>query len=372
MNVTRPVTRGLFVPVTRTISNIEALASSVLALDPLAMWDFSPGTIFQDTAATIPATAHTDPIGRDNDRTDNQFNLLQPTGALRPTLDIALGNGRGPERVVNGDFSDGDTGWIEEANWDASGGSATKTPGAAGSLYQSTTEVVQGKTYEYVVRVSNYAGGVLTPFVRGTNTALSITADGTYTVSAVAGADAVYVVNLFADGSFSGEVELVELREVLRDGPQSIKSDGTQSMGSNVSGFTSDMYICYSMQSTDDRAIVFNGDGVGHWGGIFDQGSTSTAVTGGMGTPTLKVDGVVVVSPTRGDLYDLLADGVWHVVEFIGADMSAIEWQQFALFNYSGFRYDGNLGSFVIIPTPSDADQAITRNWTATKVGLSL
>lgn len=56
-----------------------------------AWWDFSDTTtLFQDTAATTPATANNDPVGRVNDKSSNGRNLTQATAGARPLLKTSL------------------------------------------------------------------------------------------------------------------------------------------------------------------------------------------------------------------------------------------------------------------------------------------
>lgn len=57
--------------------------------DPLAVWDFSPNTVFQDVNGTIPATEHGDPVGLVLDRSQGlvRGSELTPTftGFSEPT-----------------------------------------------------------------------------------------------------------------------------------------------------------------------------------------------------------------------------------------------------------------------------------------------
>lgn len=67
---------------------------SPLSLSPYAWWDWSDtSTLFQDTAATTPAIAEDDPIGRVNDKSGNARNATQGTAGSRPTLKLAVQNG---------------------------------------------------------------------------------------------------------------------------------------------------------------------------------------------------------------------------------------------------------------------------------------
>lgn len=108
-----------------------------LSFDPLVLWDFSEGTVFQDVDGNTPATEHGDPVGLVLDRS-NSNNLRQPVDSVRPTLDIVNGvrgirfNGTdqfldatgltadsGPKTVIAGCITDGGEGGANEFLFDA-------------------------------------------------------------------------------------------------------------------------------------------------------------------------------------------------------------------------------------------------------------
>lgn len=93
--------------------------SSLFSAEEQGVW-YDPSdlsTLFQDAAGTTPVTA-----------------VEQPVGLM---LDKSKGLVLGPELVVNGDFSSGDTGWNVFAGWTISGGKATIfTEGPAAVLSQ--------------------------------------------------------------------------------------------------------------------------------------------------------------------------------------------------------------------------------------------
>jgi len=119
----------------------------------------------------------------------------------------------GPNLAVNGGF-DADTDWTKDTGWTIGGGVASHS-GADGSIYQTTASVIQGITYRVEVTVTNYVGGTLIPFLRGTHSGLNITSNGEHTVDVVAGADATFVINFFALLSFEADIDNVSVREVL-------------------------------------------------------------------------------------------------------------------------------------------------------------
>lgn len=62
-----------------------------LSLSPFAWWRVIPGSIWQDTAGTVAATADGDPVGRVDDLSTNGRHLLQSTAAARPVLRTSAG-----------------------------------------------------------------------------------------------------------------------------------------------------------------------------------------------------------------------------------------------------------------------------------------
>mgnify|MGYP000997234286 CR=1 FL=1 len=94
----RPIVRPVVGPLVRRVTDLGYGGWSPLALfasgEQGALYDYDPSdlsTLYQDSVGTTPVTA-----------------LGQPVGLM---LDKRKGLARGAERVTNGDFSDGETGW---------------------------------------------------------------------------------------------------------------------------------------------------------------------------------------------------------------------------------------------------------------------
>ena len=117
------------------------------------------GTLYQDAAGTTPVTA-----------------VEQPVGLM---LDKSKGLVLGPELVVNGDFSNGTTGWTLGTGWSISSGAAVGT-NATGNLLQSNVALSPvGKTYRVTLTISNRTTGSIVPQIGGST--ISLSAVGTYT-----------------------------------------------------------------------------------------------------------------------------------------------------------------------------------------------
>ena len=120
--------------------------------------------------------------------------------AVKPT--IAYGS----ELVVNGDFSEGDTGWTIEAVWTISGGAAHGN-GASGSsqeLKQTILEV--GKTYEFSYEIRNRVSGSVELLNSGLG---ATTSNQVYTGIGIATSTELR----FRPSSFNGDIYNVSVRE---------------------------------------------------------------------------------------------------------------------------------------------------------------
>ena len=114
-------------------------------------------------------------------------------------------------KVTNGDFSNGSTGWIIEAAWTISGGVANGN-GANGSneeLVQSGNLAI-GKTYSITYEIKNYVSGFVS--TRRPNTSVR-SANGVYTEIAVSSATAL----IFNGVNFNGSITNIVIKEITDD-----------------------------------------------------------------------------------------------------------------------------------------------------------
>lgn len=97
--------------------------------------------------------------------------------------------GFGPEKITNGDFASGSTGWTTPAGWAVSGGKMVKTAGAANYLMQNAG-LTAGKYYKVVFTISDYVAGAvvlgLGPQTSYFDARIAFAANGTYTVYLIA------------------------------------------------------------------------------------------------------------------------------------------------------------------------------------------
>ena len=116
----------------------------------------------------------------------------------------------GSDVIVNGDFSEGATGWTIEAVWTISGGAASGN-GASGSsqeLKQAVLEV--GKTYEFSYEIRNRVSGSVELMNSGLGSTFS---NQVYTGIGVAASTELR----FRPSSFVGDIYNVSVKEVTRD-----------------------------------------------------------------------------------------------------------------------------------------------------------
>lgn len=137
-------------------------------------------TLYQDAAGTIPVTAAGQPVGLMKDKSGRDKHASQSVSALRPVLrqTLILGN----DRVVNGDFSNGVSGWgaPSKATFIATAGRATLTATDVpiGQVAQSIANLA-GKTVEVSCDYFNKTGAGTVFIALWSGTATTGSAGGT-------------------------------------------------------------------------------------------------------------------------------------------------------------------------------------------------
>ena len=113
----------------------------------------------------------------------------------------------GAEEITNGDFAT-DSGWIKEAGWTISGGTANCTSASGKSLYQTNT-LIAGRQYKLNFTVSNYSTGYLSSLGNDFGGVMA-EANGTYEIIGTATGTSFGIV---AQGSFTGSIDNVSVKE---------------------------------------------------------------------------------------------------------------------------------------------------------------
>ena len=174
--------------------------ASLFGLNEPGVW-YDPSdtsTLFQDPAGTTPVTT--------------------PGQAVALMLDKSRGLTLGTELVVNGDFSDGSTGWIVSAQCSISGGAANliSTDGSYQSFAKGSFSVVAGKFYKVSVTITRWVSGTLRMQQAGGLTAVNFpTAVGTYEVIVTAaGTTSASLYFDRAGGVTDLSVDIISVREL--------------------------------------------------------------------------------------------------------------------------------------------------------------
>ena len=108
--------------------------------------------------------------------------------------------------------------WVLETGW-TFGDNGASHNGIAGAIYQTNSSIINGKTYKLSLTVSNVTSGTLTPFIAGTNSNLSISQNGSYSVIVVAGSGA-RSIDMYSNASFIGTISNISVVEVQGDRPR--------------------------------------------------------------------------------------------------------------------------------------------------------
>jgi hypothetical protein len=133
---------------------------------------------------------------------------------------VALGR----EIVLNGGF-DNTSNW-SGSSWTVENGGVTGASTTA-LLYQSSTPIVTGKSYQVTFTISSYTSGSVKPYIGGTQgTARS--AVGTYTETVVAGSANTWI-GINGTVAFIGVIDNVSVKQVTI--PTSTSFNGTEKLG---------------------------------------------------------------------------------------------------------------------------------------------
>lgn len=121
----------------------------------------------------------------------------------------------GPDLIVNGDFSDGSTGWTLNTGWAVSGGIATKTAGSSAAIFRSVSLTV-GRTYAITYTISGATAGTIGGFLGGGTQVNSTLRSGnglrTDYLVAVTGNN---IAGVTANGTFNGSVDNISVQELI-------------------------------------------------------------------------------------------------------------------------------------------------------------
>jgi hypothetical protein len=126
-------------------------------------------TLYQDAAGTIPVTAVGQPVGLMKDKSGRNNHAYQSVSASRPILRQTPIFGS-KNSTVNGDFSDGLTGWVNVTNWwsNVSGRAYHPLTSTYSELKQSISNAV-GKLVEVTFDIEVLQGAAMVGVTGDTN-----------------------------------------------------------------------------------------------------------------------------------------------------------------------------------------------------------
>jgi hypothetical protein len=115
----------------------------------------------------------------------------------------------GANKITNGDFAAGNTGWTVGANWSTASGAAVHTPGSAAVLSQSQGAITAGVCYDYTFTVSGMTAGTLTVTIPTycTGSSLVVSSDGTYNVRFICTGSGTGVLTFTPASAFDGALD---------------------------------------------------------------------------------------------------------------------------------------------------------------------
>ncbi len=114
--------------------------------------------------------------------------------------------------VLNGGFNT-DTLWAKQTGWTIAGGVASANA-SLGALLSQSLPIIQGKYYQVTFTVLNYVSGGVRPIVATVGgSGSTVTANGTYTQTILAGSNTTFAFYVEASG-FVGDIDNVSVKEI--------------------------------------------------------------------------------------------------------------------------------------------------------------
>jgi hypothetical protein len=157
----------------------------------------------------------------------------------------------------------------------------------------------------------------------------------------------------------------------LYDGVDDGMATATFAAGTLINGMDCMIPVRRDSRSLPALCALYQVDQTKYFGVVGEYSGGTEPTYSGCGTPTIFVDNVSVANE-RGDLYDAIGVGEWHILEHRGLDLSA--WVNTAFGYYSGgYQLNGARGDIMLYPsTASTEDKDKARQYLADKYGVTL
>lgn len=338
--------------------------------------------VFTDSAGTTPVTTLGDVVGKLNDSAGSNH-ATQGTTASKPLV-TRVPKRLGPNLVVNGDFSNGTTGWT--------GYSATVT-NVAGELSIDASSFGGGQQYiatvvgrTYLITCSVRIGTTNIIYVKPNGTTIgSTTSTSSTVISGTFVASSLSTPLNFENGGTAGTsiIDNISVQEVLEwsnaldfDGsndsltiPVNTGTSGAFIVACNPSATTWRMVAGSGATSPTDRGVRIGFDGSGRYYGTTSNGTAVAESSGGAATANTAVVMTFMWSPSTQWLYvnGVLADTRASFVSASTGGLIRVGG------NVAGSDFlDGTVADFAYIPsTLTEADRKTIERNMAQRAGVA-
>ena len=153
------------------------------------------------------------------------------------------------------------------------------------------------------------------------------------------------------------------------NGVAALDWDGADTLTHAAVNFVpTDFTVFFVMESSDTSFIVYN-DGNPNFSLVHTSGSSSTALSQGLGGATYYKENVLQSISNRGDAFTVYADGSPHIVMHKGYDLSGMT--DFSISGYVGLKYTGKTGDFIVVSDASAADELNVYNFLSDKFSIT-
>jgi len=294
-----------------------------------------------------------------------------------------------PEVITEGDFSNGGAAWDLGSNWTVTGGEAVHTPGAAGYITQFGV-LTAGKYYKVTFDITFITGGAVQFIGAFWTSSVTFTTVGTHTVVLKA---AVADFRLYGNVIFDGSVDNITVKEIpgnhavapnddarplykTAGGLHWLEFDGVDDYWeASVSGLGATSASATAFEAVDTVGVIHAGDTSGKYYDIYQDGSTSTSLRSGAGSPTSRVNGAAYSGTTRDDLHTAVAGGSPVILTYESLDL--LSWTKFGFGNYEqysvGRSVEGDMYGCVLLDRALTTDErSDLEAYLAAKSGVTL
>lgn len=135
-------------------------------------------------------------------------------------------------------------------------------------------------------------------------------------------------------------------------------------LGAGITGLTDHDF--YSVRKSSNSVSIDISASSGIFSYVADDASVSTGILGGIGTPSLYIDGVIGSPTTRDDVHTLLNTGSNIIQDYTGCDFTT--WTEFQLsYATTDFAFAGEMREVILVGNLSTDDRQKVEGYLAWK-----